>query len=134
MVETLHAIVLALLTPLLTLVPAPRATPPSVESPPHPLVGGWALDWSEHCLQSTILHADGTCDSPEYGAGVWSQDADGYVWFSERGDQAHYCMWFDIETGVGSGWTVDATTGEISGGREIRIRRGERLPPPRVFE
>ena len=71
----------ALLTVLLILVPAPKALP----APINPLVGAWALDWTEHCLQTTILNADGTCVSPEFGTGVWSTDNEGHLWFSEQG-------------------------------------------------
>ena len=49
------------------------------------------------------------------------------------GDRNQYVMAFDLETGVGTGWCV-GSNGEISGGHEIRIRRGERLPMPREIE
>lgn len=115
---------------LLIAVPSPKQAPPPVD----PLVGSWAIDWHpDTCLQTTFLYADGSCFSPEYGAGLWSQDDNGFVWFSERGNQSHYVMSFDLETGIGSGWCV-GSDGEITGGREIRIRRGERLPMPRKIE
>lgn len=112
---------------LLVLVPAPKVQTPA----PSPLVGAWALDWGS-IEQTTFLYADGTCWSPQYGGGLWSEDADGYIWFSERENANPYVMWFDRLEGTGTGWRV-GDNGPC-GAVEIRMRRGERLPWPRVFE
>lgn len=69
----------ALLTALLILVPAPKAEP----APINPIVGAWTFYWGGG-EQTTHFYADGTCWSPEYGAGLWSVDSDGALWFSER--------------------------------------------------
>lgn len=66
------------------------------------------------------------------GGGVWSQDDDGAIWFSERENTMHYVMSIDIAAGGGSGWRWDA--GELRGNVAVGIRRGERLPMPREIE
>lgn len=94
-VRTSHA----LLTLFLILVPAPKAE----SAPQNPIVGAWTFYWGAG-EQTTFFHADGTCDSPEYGLGVWSIDADGAIWFSERGDVNQYVMAVDVAEGHGTGW------------------------------
>lgn len=83
---------------LLTPIPRPEAQTPA----PHPIVGAWAIDWGT-IEQTTIFHANGTCLSPEYGAGVWSQDDAGTIWFSERDGEARYLMRIDLLDGLGGG-------------------------------
>lgn len=117
-----------LLLLLLVLVPAPKAEPPK----PNPIVGAWAIQWG-FTEQTTFFYHDGTCDSPEYGGGLWSVDDEGYIWFGERDNAAQYVMHFDAAAGEGSGWRVDST-GQITGRVDVRIRRGERLPMPREVE
>lgn len=117
-----------LLLMILILIPAPKTTPPA----PHPLVGGYALQWGAG-EQSHVLHADGTCDSQEYGPGLWTQDDSGYIWFGERNNACQYVMHVDLATGQGTGWRVD-DDGVPRGEVPVRIRRGERLPYPREVE
>lgn len=112
----------------LVLIPAPKAPPPPV----NPLIGAWSISWGT-IEQTTFFRADGTCYSPEFGNGLWSQDADGYVWFSERDNTAHYVMRFDLDTGTGTGWSI-AADGQIKRGREIRLQRCECLPLPRLAD
>lgn len=112
-----------LLTLLLLLVPAPK-------QPPNPLVGAFAIDWGS-IEQTTFLRADGTCWSPEYGAGEWSE-SDGAIWFGERDNVNQYVMQIDWQTGHGTGWAWNA--GELRGMVHVAIRHGERLPMPRMVE
>ena len=114
---------------LLICVPAPKhpATPKV-----SPLVGAWAIDWGQ-CKQTTFFRPDGTCYSPEFGNGTWSEDAEGTIWFSERDGRNQYLMRIDLLDGEGSGWHRCAD-GQIGNAVEVRIRRGERLPEPRVVE
>ena len=112
----------------LILVPAPKSEP----APPSPWIGAWALDWGS-IEQTTHLRADGTCWSPEYGGGNWSVDDDGYIWFSERDGAAQYVMWVDLLEGTGQGWSM-SSDGQLNVGPQVKIRRGERLPAPRVVE
>lgn len=122
----------ALLLICLLLVPAPKVEP----AKPHPLVGSWSFNWNGCINQTTFLYADGSCYSPQFGAGKWSHDAEsGSIWFSERNDASHYVMIVDHATGEGTGWSVSSETGEVGGAVDVRMmRRGELLPMPRGVE
>lgn len=116
---------------LLILVPAPRTEP----APVNPLVGAWSFQWNEYVHQTTFLYADGTCFSPQFGAGKWSHSEDGSIWFSERNDASRYVMIVDQFTGDGTGWSVDADTGEVRNAVNVgMMRRGELLPMPREVQ
>ena len=122
----------ALLVVCLLLVPAPKSEP----AKPHPLAGAWSFCWNDVIHQTTFLYADGTCYSPQFGAGKWSHsEAGGAIWFSERNNESHYVMVVDLLTGAGTGWSVDSDTGEVRGAVNVgMMRRGELLPMPRGVE
>lgn len=113
---------------LLILVPAPKMAAPEEATFP---IGAQAIDWGA-CLQTTFFHADGTCCSPEFGAGTWVRLEDGKIWFSERDGAAHYVM-EPYESGAWASWCV--TDGQTGIAVEVKIRRGERLKVlPREIE
>lgn len=112
---------------LLILVPAPQEAKPTYP------IGCWSCAWGT-CLQGMTFHPDGRYDSPEFGTGRWSNDADGWVWFSEQSDTTHWALWVDPKTGNGSGWRHYQQTGEYAGEVKVKLIRRERLPPPREAE
>ena len=110
------------------LVPAPRPEPPPR---PHPIVGAWTIEWGESS-QTTFFRADGCCWSPAFGAGQWREENE-YIWFSEHGGTMRYVMCVDLAEGSGAGWHMSAD-GEVVYAVRVRLRRGERLPPPRLVD
>ena len=120
---------------LLVLVPAPKIEPPKL----NPLIGAWSIDWTFVCghtfRQTTFFNVDGTCDSPEYESGTWVEDADGYIWFSERNGKNKYVMRPDWESGTSSLWSI-GEDGMPRLSATLRLWRGEYLHnvPPREIE
>lgn len=121
----MHAIVLL----CLILVPAPPRA--KVEPPPSPWIGAQSINWGE-CRQTTFFYDDGTCWSPQFGAGTWVL-VDDSVWFTEQGGRMQYVMQIDPFSREGTGWHVndEGQTGNVV---EVKIRRGERLPMPREVQ
>jgi hypothetical protein len=97
-------------------VPAPRD-----RVQPVPIVGEWDLTWGSHLQQSTF-RADGTCDSPQFGAGTWRLGDDGSIWFTEQSGRARYAMAIDWDTLTGQGaWVCD--DGELTGLVDVKLKR-----------
>lgn len=118
----------------LILVPAPRIK--QAKPVPNPIVGAWAIDWGA-CQQTTFFRADGTCWSPEFDGGLWESelkdDGTAIVFFGERDNRCRYVMQFSLLDLTGEGCSVPFVVGSDRT-VEVKIRRGERLPAPRVVE
>ena len=114
---------MAFIALLLILVPAPKIEPPREQS----FAGAWFIEWGA-CRQETCFADDGSCYSPQFGAGTWANLEDGGIWFSERDGTAHYVMSFNRD---GNGWGWCVTDGRHGEPVDVRIRRGELLPMPR---
>lgn len=97
-------------------VPAPRDR---VQAPS--IVGAWDLTWGSGLQQSTFL-ADGSCNSPQFGAGSWSLGADGSIWFGEGDDRCRYVMGIDWGTFTGRGAWIDSE-GSQGGWVDVSLKR-----------